>query len=253
MSNTQKIINSFYLQDELNPDIWYLPSNKDDKNYKDSDLKIKSDIRDKLLKIANYFIDFLNVEIFVHDIILVGSLTGYNWSEFSDFDLHIIYDFNDAGEKKEAYEELFRLKKTVFNSSHDIMIKGYEVELYVQDINEENESLGVYSLIYDKWIKNSEKENFKVNEKKIKEKANQWMDIIDGVIENAEDEDLETAIKLIDKYKEKIRKYRSCGLKKDGEFSYENLVFKFLRRNGYIGKLNDFKNKIIDKNLSMDE
>jgi hypothetical protein len=253
MSNTQKIINSFYLQDELNPDIWYLPSNKDDKNYKDSDLKIKSDIRDKLLKIANYFIDFLNVEIFVHDIILVGSLTGYNWSEFSDFDLHIIYDFNDAGEKKEVYEELFRLKKTVFNSSHDIMIKGYEVELYVQDINEENESLGVYSLIYDKWIKNSEKENFKVNEKKIKEKANQWMDIIDGVIENAEDEDLETAIKLIDKYKEKIRKYRSCGLKKDGEFSYENLVFKFLRRNGYIGKLNDFKNKIIDKNLSMDE
>jgi hypothetical protein len=253
MSNTQKIINSFYLQDELNPDIWYLPSNKDDKNYKDSDLKIKSDIRDKLLKIANYFIDFLNVEIFVHDIILVGSLTGYNWSEFSDFDLHIIYDFNDAGEKKEVYEELFRLKKTVFNSSHDIMIKGYEVELYVQDINEENESLGVYSLIYDKWIKNSEKENFKVNVKKIKEKANQWMDIIDGVIENAEDEDLEDALKLIDKYKEKIRKYRSCGLKKDGEFSYENLVFKFLRRNGYIGKLNDFKNKIIDKNLSMDE
>jgi hypothetical protein len=133
------------------------------------------------------------------------------------------------------------------------MIKGYEVELYVQDINEENESLGVYSLVYDKWLKTSEKENFKVNEKKIKEKANQWMDIIDGVIENAEDEDLETAIKLIDKYKEKIRKYRSCGLKKDGEFSYENLVFKFLRRNGYIGKLNDFKNKIIDKNLSMDE
>ena len=253
MSNTQKIINSFYLQDELNPDIWYLPSNKDDKNYKDSDLKIKSDIRDKLLKIANYFIDFLNVEIFVHDIILVGSLTGYNWSEFSDFDLHIIYDFNDAGEKKEVYEELFRLKKTVFNSSHDIMIKGYEVELYVQDINEENESLGVYSLVYDKWLKTSEKENFKVNEKKIKEKANQWMDIIDGVIENAEDEDLEDALKLIDKYKEKIRKYRSCGLKKDGEFSYENLVFKFLRRNGYIGKLNDFKNKIIDKNLSMDE
>jgi hypothetical protein len=58
---------------------------------------------------------------------------------------------------------------------------------------------------------------------------------------------------LVDKYKEKIRKYRSCGLKSEGEFSYENLVFKYLRRSGYIGKLNDFKNITIDKNLSLEQ
>lgn len=246
MAIDKKIIESFYLQDELNPEVWDTSKNA-------TKPKIDSEIRDRLLKIANIFIDFLNVEIFVHDIYLLGSLTGYNWSEFSDFDLHIIYDFNDAGQKKETYEELFRLKKTVFNSSHDIRIKGYEVELYVQDLNEENESIGVYSLIYDKWLKTPQKEDFKVNEKKLKEKAQQWMDIIDGVLENAEDEDLETATKLIDKYKEKIRKYRSCGLKKEGEFSYENLVFKYLRRSGYIGKLNDFKTKMIDKNLSLEQ
>jgi predicted nucleotidyltransferase len=246
MASTEKIINSFYLQDELNPEVW-------DSNKSEIKPKLNSEIRDRLLKIANLFIDFLNVEIFVHDVYLLGSLTGYNWSEFSDFDLHIIYDFNDAGEKKETYEELFRLKKTVFNSSHDIRIKGYEVELYVQDLNEENESMGVYSLIYDKWLKTPQKEDFKPNEKKLKEKAQQWMDIIDGVLENAEDEDLETATKLVDKYKEKIRKYRSCGLKKEGEFSYENLVFKYLRRSGYIGKLNDYKNNMIDKKLSLEQ
>jgi hypothetical protein len=246
MAIDKKIINSFYLQDELNPEVW-------DSNKSEIKPKLNSEIRDRLLKIANLFIDFLNVEIFVHDIYLLGSLTGYNWSEFSDFDLHIIYDFNDAGEKKETYEELFRLKKTVFNSSHDIRIKGYEVELYVQDLNEENESLGVYSLVYDKWLKTPQKEDFKVNEKKLKEKAQQWMDVIDGVLESAKDEDLETAMKLVDKYKEKIRKYRSCGLKSEGEFSYENLVFKYLRRSGYIGKLNDFKNITIDKNLSLEQ
>jgi hypothetical protein len=246
MAIDKKIIKSFYLQDELNPEVWESSKNT-------TKPKLDTQIRDRLLKIANLFIDFLNVEIFVHDVYLLGSLTGYNWSEFSDFDLHIIYDFNDAGEKKETYEELFRLKKTVFNSSHDIRIKGYEVELYVQDLNEENESMGVYSLIYDKWLKTPQKEDFKVNEKKLKEKAQQWMDIIDGVLENAEDEDLETATKLIDKYKEKIRKYRSCGLKKEGEFSYENLVFKYLRRSGYIGKLNDYKNTMIDKKLSLEQ
>ena len=79
------------------------------------------------------------------------------------------------------------------------------------------------------------------------------MDIIDGVLENAKDDDLEDAIKLVKKYKEKLRKYRSCGLKKEGEFSYENLVFKYLRRNGYISKMEDFKNKIADKKLSLEQ
>ena len=79
------------------------------------------------------------------------------------------------------------------------------------------------------------------------------MDIIDGVLENAEDEDLEEAISLVKKYKDKLRKYRTCGLKREGEYSYENLVFKFLRRNGYISKLEDFKNKITDKKLSLEQ
>ena len=78
------------------------------------------------------------------------------------------------------------------------------------------------------------------------------MDIIDGVLENAKDEDLDEAINLVKKYKEKLRKYRTCGLSKEGEFSYENLVFKFLRRSGYIKKLEDFKNKITDKKLSLE-
>ena len=38
-----------------------------------------------------------------------------------------------------------------------------------------------------------------------------------------------------------------------GEFSYENLVFKFLRRNGYLRKLSELKNKITDETLSLEE
>jgi hypothetical protein len=133
------------------------------------------------------------------------------------------------------------------------MIKGYETELYVQDSNEKNESQGVYSLIYDKWLKKPKKEDFKIDEKKLKSKAEQWMDIIDGVLENAEDEDIEDAVKLVKKYREKLRKYRTCGLRKEGEYSYENLVFKFLRRNGYITKLENFKNAFVDKKLSLEQ
>jgi hypothetical protein len=79
------------------------------------------------------------------------------------------------------------------------------------------------------------------------------MSQIDTVIENAKDEPLEVAIKLIDKYKDKIKKYRTAGLEKGGEMSDENLVFKVLRRNGYIQKLFDFKNEFMDKSLSLKE
>ena len=245
MANTEKIINSFYLQDEFNPNVW---DNSDDPK----SVKLKSEIRERLLKVANLFIEYLDTDLFIQDVIFVGSLVGYNWSEFSDFDIHILIDL-DESENREMTEELFRRKKTVFNAAHDIFIKGYETELYVQDANEKNESQGVYSLLNDEWLKKPEKENFKIDKKKLMTKVNQWMDIIDGVLENAEDEDIEDAVKLVKKYREKLRKYRTCGLQKEGEYSYENLVFKFLRRNGYISKLENFKNEFVDKKLSLEQ
>ena len=245
MASTEKIINSFYLQDTFNPDLW---DNANDPKK----VKLKSEIRDRLLKVAKLFIDYLDTDLFVQDIIFVGSLVGYNWSEFSDFDIHVLIDL-DESENRKMTEELFRLKKTVFNAAHDIRIKGYETELFVQDANEENSIVGVYSLLNDEWIRKPEKETFEVDKKKLMTKVNQWMDIIDGVLENAEDEDLEDAIKLVKKYREKLRKYRTCGLQKEGEFSYENLVFKFLRRNGYISKLENFKNEFVDKKLSLQQ
>ena len=252
MASTEKIINSFYLQDDLNPDIWDLPNERYMGDEEAQNYKLKPEIRERLLKVANLFIEYLDTDLFIQDIIFVGSLVGYNWSEFSDFDIHILIDLNES-ENKKLTEELFRLKKTVFNAAHDIRIKGYETELFVQDSNEKNSIEGIYSILNNEWLKKPKKENFKVDKKRLMSKANQWMDIIDGVLENAEDEDIDDAVKLVKKYREKLRKYRTCGLQKEGEYSYENLVFKFLRRNGYISKLENFKNEFVDKKLSLEQ
>ena len=45
----------------------------------------------------------------------------------------------------------------------------------------------------------------------------------------------------------KVKDNRQKGLDKEGEFSIENLVFKLLRRNGYIKKLLDLKSNVYDK------
>jgi hypothetical protein len=79
------------------------------------------------------------------------------------------------------------------------------------------------------------------------------MNIIDNLLDSIQDEETQVAKKMIQKYKDKIKKYRTCGLEKGGEYSPENLVFKILRRNGYIEKLYTKGNEIIDKKLSMNQ
>lgn len=240
-----ELLKSFEPQTKLNTKVWEGTSGSP---------KMKPEIRQKLLQIANEFIEFLDVDIVVTDIILTGSLSNYNWSKYSDFDLHIVANFQQYNQNQiELYEKLFNLKKMLFNQKHDITIKSYEVELYVQNETESHFSTGVYSVLFDEWANVPKKEKISVDKELLKEKSRQWMNIIDEVIDSIQDEDVKTAKEIIQKYKDKLKKYRSCGLEKDGEYSTENLVFKILRRNGYIEKLNDLSTKIIDKKLSMNQ
>ena len=127
------------------------------------------------------------------------------------------------------------------------------MELFVEDEKSGNKSAGEFSILNNRWNKIPDFESFELDEKKIKEKSKQWMEIIDGAVENAKDKTLDDAIDLMAKYKNKLKKYRTCGLEKGGEYSYENLVFKVLRRNGYLSKLVDFKNDYVDKSLSLEQ
>jgi len=121
-------------------------------------------------------------------------------------------------------------------------------------MSEPHMSTGVYSVLYDEWLTQPKPEKVEIDRDKIETKAQNWMDIIDSTIEDIEGEkDLESSINKLDTVKDKIKKFRSSGLERGGEYSYENLVFKFLRRNNYIQKLFDNKNEIIDKTLSIQE
>lgn len=252
--NTTDILKSFKPQSELNPKIWYLPNEKYMDDPEGQKYKMKPEVRERLLEIAYQFLDYLKIDLVVTDIVLTGSLANYNWSKYSDFDIHIIANYNQFPQAQlELYKELFMLKKALFAKTHDIKLFGYETELYVEGEEEAHFSSGVYSLLYDDWQHKPEKEDVKIDKETIKRKAQQWMDIIDGVLENIEDEDIEDAKALIEKYKEKLRKFRTCGLQKDGEYSSENLVFKILRRNGYLEKLRGASHKILEKGLSMSQ
>ena len=254
MSNLKSILSSFHLQDELNPKIWELPNERFMSDPKGQVEVMVPKVRERLLEIAYEFIEFLGVDVIISDVVMTGSLANYNWSKYSDVDLHLIADFGQFSEKElPLYEELFKLKKTLFNDKHNIKIYEYDVELYVQDESEAHFSSGEYSVLFNEWITEPKKENVEIDTTLIKTKSEHWMKIIDEVIDNSKDKSLESGVDSINKVKDKLKKYRTAGLEDGGEMSDENLVFKVLRRNGYIQKLFDFQNEYQDKKLSLKE
>lgn len=242
MNNFQKILDSFSVKETLNPKVWVNPSNPEKST-------MIPKVRKALVKIAEEFIEYLGEDVFVDDIVLTGSLANFNWSEFSDFDLHVHVDLQQYEKESELYKELYNLKKQLFNEKHNITIFGYDVELYAQDTEEVHYSSGVYSIMNDEWISKPKKFKNEVDQQVLKTKVKSWTDKINSTIESQSEEDDN---KLLNSLKDKLKKYRQSGLEKDGELSYENLVFKFLRRSGYIEKLFDTINKSVDKNLSVE-
>lgn len=203
---------------------------------------IKPEIRQQLLNVAYTFIDQLKIpEGMVKDIVVTGSIANYNWSKYSDIDLHIIVgDLDD-----ELYNEYFRAKQTAWNLMHDVTTKGFDVEMYVQDENEPHHSSGVYSILNNKWTVEPSYNQPEIDRDAIKRKVNGIVDIIDSLSGSCDDHD-----KLV-KLKDKIKKMRQAGLDASGEFSTENLVYKVLRNNGYIDRLYDMLNGSMDDCLSI--
>lgn len=245
----QEIVKSFRSKDSLPESIF---------DKEDNSFILKKEIREKLLEISNEFLDFLGIDFFVYDIVLTGSLANYNWSEYSDVDLHILIDLDEFDSGKvhtTAYhtivKEFFDSKKNIWNSNTNITIKNFDVELYVQDIDEKHLSTGVYSILNNEWVVEPKKTESAddIDEKKILEKTEEYGKQIDSLYELAEKG--EDVSKGVDDLKDKIKKFRQCGLESGGEYSYENLTFKLLRRNGYIEKLMSIKTMVRDKKLSL--
>ena len=221
---SQRILQSFKVRDELNPEIWNYAGSENDK-----EPHLKPEIDERLLEISENFIGFLGVDVDIEDVTMTGSLSNYNWSSFSDIDLHVLIDFESNDIDDKVLRELFNAKQGMWNSLHEIEVYGYEVEVYAQNSNEPHFSTGVYSVLNNEWLVSPNKVEDTFDDQKVLQKS------------------------LVKKIKDKLKKFRKCGLEEMGEFSYENLVFKFLRRNGYLKKLAQLKNKITDEALSLEE
>lgn len=231
----------FQIHSELNSQFW-------------EDKKMKEEIRLRLLEIANDFIESLPFKVDIEDIVLTGSLANYNWSKYSDVDLHVVVDFDSIDENTELVKGFFDGMRMRWNDLHDITIKDHDVEIYVENIAEEHHSTGVYSIVKDDWVVNPERIAASIDIETALKKANDIDERIGAIEEMADAAEYDRVMRSVDKLKEKIRNMRSAGLESEEmEFSPENIAFKILRRSSALEKLTNLKYNAYDKSMTMDD
>lgn len=206
------------------------------------------EFREALLNIAYAFIDYLGVDVDIVDITMTGSYANYNYTVFSDIDLHVLIDMSSIDADTDLVEEFFNAKKSFWNDRHDIELKGIEVEMYPQDVNEEHTSSGVFSVLENRWVVEPTKFKSKIDIEKIEKSSSKIIKEIERAIKNSiktsDSSDIEIMLK-------KIKKMRASGLSRGGELSDENVIYKVLRSRGLLQKLFDKKFQIEDQNLSV--
>ncbi len=226
--NEQEHRNDFY-KNELNNSFWKGDS-------------FDPQIREKLIKIAEDFYNSLNLNVPISDIQLTGSLANYNWTDKSDLDVHILVDFSKIDDNVDLVKKSLDGMRFIWNLRHKVILRGHDVEVYIQDIEFPHTASGLFSLMNNKWIRvpkyNLPEIDYNDVDKKFDGIVSEILEM-ENLINStnfssvSEEEIYQHAVKL----KSKIIKMRTEGLAREGEFSVENLVFKKLRNEGYIQKI----------------
>ena len=232
---------AFGIQPELNHKIW---------NDKDN---IYPGVKGALMDIVDEFLEGLDIDADIKDVILTGSIANYNWSKFSDIDLHILVDFSEVNDNQAMVKRFFDAVRSRWNKLHDIRVKGHEVEIYLQDEHEPHTSTGVYSLTNDEWIVKPQKIKPEIDKATANKKMLSIVKDLDKLSSLYDNRLYDASHTMAERIKLKISNMRKSGLERSGIYSPENIAFKMLRRSRDIERLFDIYTKSYDKVYSLDQ
>lgn len=221
--------------DRLNPKIW-------------NDNKLKPDVDSKLTEIAYRWAEFANIpKAAIKDIILVGGNANFNYTEFSDLDLHLVVDKSEIANCPDILDDYLMGKKQLWSLTHQISIYGQPVELYAQDKDAPLPlGQGSYSITHDVWIVEPKRQEVNLSDPLLAQKVKDMAEKIDHLVDTKADN-----LEVLRALKDRIAAMRNAAIRIGGEFALENLVFKELRNQGYLNKLSKYIRDIEDHSLSL--
>lgn len=216
----QNIFANVEFHNTLNPKIWT------------TDEKLRPEVKDKLNEIVDEFAEFIDLPLTIIDAHIVGSNASYNYTQYSDLDLHLIVNFARIDADPTITEALMWADKKLFNDEYDLTIRGINVEVYVEDVNSGATSNGIYSLFEDRWIKHPQPIQVDVDIEEVYKRVNELEPEINSVIINGDSEAIADEI-------DKLYLMRKNSLADAGEYGVGNLAFKELRNMGLIDDLKE--------------
>lgn len=229
-------IKQLHIKNTLNPYIF-------------DDDKIKDDVRLVLLNIAMDF--YTEIKSSVKDLSLVGvhlvgSNANYNYTQWSDIDVHLVFDMSNT-EYSDLVYELMIAKKIIWNTTHEkAHVKGFPVEVYPEREGDELHSKGIYNLVKNDWVILPSKDSTKWDDAVVEAKYFFMKKEIHQIIHSGEENEINDMFN-------KIKRFRKSGLVKSGEMSVENLTYKALRNGGIINKLAMARLAAEDKKFTLEE
>lgn len=220
--------------DRLNPSIW------------DETGSMLPEVRVRLLRAAIAFWRSLSApDVKVIDIVLTGSNAAFNYTAGSDMDVHLVVDWSRSACPRWA-ESFFTAKKSLWNETHDVTIRGLSLEMYVEDAARPAQSNGRYSVLKGEWIDRPTATKPRWDDAAVLHKVEDLAAKIDSLLDGVADVD------AIDALAERLHTMRQSGLADGGEFSTENLAYKSLRALGYLQRLYDARTEAEDRSLTLE-
>ena len=186
----------------------------------------------------------VEVPIKVLDAHIVGSNASFNYTQYSDLDVHIVTNFESLDAPSDLIQILYNALKAKFNAEYDISIRGISVELYVEDVRTVTVSNGIYSLYTDEWIKFPQKLD-SIPDIDISAQVSEWEGRASEIINSADSD-------AISQYIDDIYVVRKNSLATDGEYGEGNQLFKELRNREWLDRLKDAYKKSRSKELSLE-
>ena len=208
------------------------------------DDSLKNEIGRKISTIVAEFLEYIQVDIRVLDVRLVGSNAAYNYGEYSDLDVHIVTNLSEISDPETIARLYFDSVKKNFKDSYDITIKGIDVELYIEDVNASSVSNGIYSITNDEWIKKPTPQEDPSDSDM--EEAEEIEEKIIQYIKSAESaEDLQAII-------DKLYILRKDALSSGGETAPGNIAFKSIRNKGILDQVKQTIRDATSRELSLE-
>jgi len=226
------LIEKFEVHDTLNPKLWT------------ADNRLRDDVKLRLIDIIEQFVSTCDIELNIVDAHLVGSNASYNYTEYSDLDVHLISNFDLIDAPKDIIQTMYNALKAKFNADYDISIRGVNVEVYVEDIRSTSISNGVFSLYEDRWLRFPKKLT-DVPQVDIDDEVAEWSLKFTQAIDSNNSEAITNVIN-------DLYMLRKNSLDTEGEYGAGNLTFKEIRNLGLLDTAKEAYKKFRSKELTIE-